>query len=222
MNKYLARPFRLYRRHGYFREYLQTCGEKKLPPKLHVGCGNRPIAGWCNVDVAHLTDQVHYLDALKRFPFEDESFQFVFSEHFIEHLRFEDGLKFFKETARILKRGGVIRTATPDLDFLCELRTLDSDAKKRYAEYISQNFAPHMPVSGATCANTTFYGWGHAFIWNASLMQEVLKPLGFGDFKAYKPGKSSVAEFKDLEQHGKSVPAEINDLETFVLEATKQ
>jgi SAM-dependent methyltransferase len=210
------------KRQGYFREYLDTCREKNLAPKLHVGCGDRPISGWCNIDVAHLTDQVQYVDALKRFPFEDASFQYVFSEHFIEHLPFNDGVKFFKETSRILKKGGVIRTATPDLDFLCELRTLDTDAKKRYAEYISKHFAPHQPVSGVACANTTFYGWGHAFIWNASFMQEVLRPMGFGDFKVYKPGKSTVAELKEIEQHGKSVPAEINELETFVLEATKQ
>lgn len=222
MNKYLARPYRLYRRHGYFRDYLKGCQDQKLASKLHVGCGDRPIAGWCNIDVAHLNDQVHYVDALKRFPFEDESFQYIFSEHFIEHLPFNDGVKFFRESARILKRGGVMRTATPDLDFLCELRTLDTDAKKRYAQYISKNFAPHQPVSGVTCANTTFYGWGHAFIYNAAFMQEVLKPLGFGDFKVHKPGQSGVAELKGIEQHGKSVPAEINDLETFVLEATKQ
>ena len=222
MNKYLARPYHLFRRSGYFQKYFDECRNKHSAPRLHVGCGNRPIPGWCNVDVAHLNESVQYVDALRRLPFEDETFQYVFSEHFIEHLPFADGLKFFKEAHRVLKRGGVLRTATPDLDFLCELKNLDSDSKRRYVEYIAKNFAPVQPKSYVTCTNTAFYGWGHRFIWNASLMEEVLTSMGFGNFRVLKPGKSDNPDLRDLEQHGQSVPSEINEMETFVLEATKQ
>jgi hypothetical protein len=135
---------------------------------------------------------------------------------------FADGVRFFKEAHRVLKRGGVLRTATPDFDFLADLKTLDTDAKKRYASYITEKFAPEQPLSGVTCANMAFYGWGHRFIWNASFMQEVLKELGFGGFSVWKPGKSSVEELRGIEQHGNSVPSEINDMETFVLEAIRQ
>lgn len=222
MNKYLARPFRLLRRAGYFRKYFEDCTSKGVAPRLHVGCGDRPIPGWCNVDVAKLNNEVQYVNALKRMPFESEAFQYVFSEHFIEHLPFADGVRFFREAHRVLKRGGVLRTATPDLDFLYELRNIDSDPKRRYVDYISKNFAPEQPKSYVTCANMAFYGWGHRFIWNAAFMEEVLKGMGFGEFRVLKPSQSDVPDLRNLEQHGKSVPAEINELETFVLEATKQ
>ncbi len=222
MNKYLARPYHLLRRGGYFQKYFDECQSKRRMPGLHVGCGNRPISGWCNVDVSHLNESVQYVDALKRLPFEDESFQYVFSEHFIEHLPFEDGIKFFKESCRVLRRGGVLRTATPDLDFLCDLKNLDSPLKRQYVEYVFNSFAPEKPKSYVTCTNTAFYGWGHRFIWNASFMEEVLKKMGFGNFRVFKPSKSDIPDLRGLEQHGKSVPPEINEMETFVLEAIKQ
>jgi SAM-dependent methyltransferase len=226
MNKYLARPFHLYRRTGYFQSYLAGCAASGAAPKLHVGCGDRPAAGWCNIDVAHIQGDVQYVDALKRLPFADETFQYVFSEHFIEHLSFDDGMKFFKEAHRALKRGGILRTATPDLNFLMELNSAsdsgNAEKYRRYIDYVSRNFAPRQPASPVTCANATFYGWGHRFIWNAAFMSEALKPLGFGDFRAYKPGQSDLPELRGIEQHGKSVPPEINEWETFVLEATKQ
>ena len=222
MNKYLARPYHLYRRHGYFRRYFADCATQGEAPRLHVGCGNRPIAGWCNVDVAHLSDQVQYADALNAMPFTPGSFQYVFTEHFIEHLPFEKGMQFFREAHRVLKRGGILRTATPDFDFLCDLRTLDTEPKRRYAEYVREKFTPAQPASAVACANLAFYGWGHAFIWSPSFMQEVLKPLGFGQFRVLKPGQSERAELRGIEQHGKSVPPDINELETFVLEAVKE
>ena len=222
MNKYLARPYHLLRREGHFRKYFDDCKSNQVLPKLHVGCGNRPIPGWCNVDVAHLNDVVQYVNALKRLPFDDEAFQYIFSEHFVEHLPFADAIKFFREAHRVLKRGGVLRTATPDFDFLCELKSSNSESNRRYIEYVSKNFAPSQPKSYVTCANMTFYGWGHRFIWNAPFMEEVLKDMGFGNFAVLKPSQSAVADLRNLEQHGKSVPSEINEMETFVLEATKQ
>jgi SAM-dependent methyltransferase len=222
MNKYLARPYHLFRRRKYFSGYLSGCATRGEAPRLHVGCGNRPIAGWCNIDVAHLNEHVQYADALNPMPFEPGTFRYVFSEHFIEHLTFADGVRFFREAARVLSPGGVLRTATPDFDFLCGLRELDTDAKRRYARYVHDSFAPEQPVSGAACANLAFRGWGHRYIWSPSVMEEVLKPLGFGDFRRLKPGQSDHAELIGIEQHGKSVPPDINEMETFVLEAVRR
>ncbi|MBY0471128.1 methyltransferase domain-containing protein [bacterium] len=221
MNKYLARPWHLARRQAGFRKYFAACQAQGSGPKLHVGCGNRPISGWCNIDVAHLTQDVQYVNALKRLPFEDGSFQFIFSEHFIEHLAFEEGLRFFKEAYRVLKTGGVLRTATPDLKFLSSLYSGDSDQKQRYIDYVFENFDGDKPQSPVASINRSFYGWGHRFIYDALFLEKVLAQLGFGNFRTFKPGQSDAPELRGLEQHGKSVPSDINDMETFVLEATK-
>lgn len=47
-------------------------------------------------------------------PFEDNSFTFIYSEHFFEHLTPGLARELLKECHRVLKVGGVIRTTVPD------------------------------------------------------------------------------------------------------------
>jgi predicted SAM-dependent methyltransferase len=49
-------------------------------------------------------------------PFQDNSFSYIFSEHFFEHLFLDEALALFKECYRVLGRNGVIRTCVPDAD----------------------------------------------------------------------------------------------------------
>lgn len=51
-----------------------------------------------------------------RLPFDDETFGFIFSEHFFHHLFLDDAVALFRECQRVLKTGGVIRTIVPDAD----------------------------------------------------------------------------------------------------------
>lgn len=202
------------------------CAAARLGPKLHVGCGNRPLPMWCNVDVAHLSDDVQYMDALEPMPFPDGTFEVVFSEHFIEHLPYEAGLQFFQEAFRVLKPKGILRTATPDLRFLAHLYMHDYSIfppadHQHYLEYTHEQFDRDKPRSPVTCVNRAFYGWGHAYLYDAAFLQLTLNRIGFTNFQVFKPGESHCEDLKNLEQHGKSVPPEINAMETFVLEATK-
>ena len=52
-------------------------------------------------------------DALR---FDDSSIDYIFSEHFFEHLFLDEALSLLKECCRILKPYGVIRTCVPDAD----------------------------------------------------------------------------------------------------------
>ena len=59
--------------------------------KLHLGCGKNMLPGWINTDFPPKKENILELDATKKFPFEDNSIDYVFSEHMIEHISFEDG-----------------------------------------------------------------------------------------------------------------------------------
>jgi SAM-dependent methyltransferase len=48
--------------------------------------------------------------------FEDASLHFVFSEHFFEHLFFDDALALLRECHRVLASNGVVRISVPDAD----------------------------------------------------------------------------------------------------------
>jgi len=51
-----------------------------------------------------------------RLPFDDNSINFIFSEHFFEHLFLDEALSLLLECHRILIPSGVIRTCVPDAD----------------------------------------------------------------------------------------------------------
>jgi predicted SAM-dependent methyltransferase len=51
-------------------------------------------------------------------PFESNSVDIVYNEYFIEHLFSEEGTRVLCEFFRCLKVGGVLRIATPDLDYI--------------------------------------------------------------------------------------------------------
>lgn len=51
-----------------------------------------------------------------RLPFDDDSIDFVFSEHFFEHLFLDESLALLRECYRVMKPFGVVRTCVPDAD----------------------------------------------------------------------------------------------------------
>ena len=62
-----------------------------------------------------------YLDATQTFPLPDCSFDYIFSEHMIEHVTYQNGKRMILECYRVLKPGGLLRISTPDLSFLVDL-----------------------------------------------------------------------------------------------------
>ncbi len=91
--------------------------------KLQVGCGIYRLEGWLNTDLVtnYRTGNPIYLDVGKPFPMPDSSFDYVYSEHTVEHLTYPQATNILKECFRIMKPGGIIRIATPNLQFLADL-----------------------------------------------------------------------------------------------------
>lgn len=54
-------------------------------------------------------------------PFEDQSVDFIYSSHFLEHLDKDEALSLLRESHRVLKTGGVIRVSVPDLSYAISL-----------------------------------------------------------------------------------------------------
>ncbi len=67
------------------------------PVKLHIACGRNYLDGWVNIDNNPKAQADIHLDITKEgLPFPDGSVDYIFNEHFIEHLSYEEGLFFFK------------------------------------------------------------------------------------------------------------------------------
>lgn len=84
--------------------------------KLHLGCGDKKLDGYVNVDVVGKPDKVWDLSVYP-WPFEDNSADEIFSEHFLEHVSDYD--QTILEMYRILKSNGILHFRVPHFRSAC-------------------------------------------------------------------------------------------------------
>lgn len=198
--------------------YLREKGLKKL----HLGCGTALLEGWLNSDYYPISPKVLSLDATKRFPLPSGQFDYVFSEHMIEHISYQGGRRMLNECHRVLKPGGKVRISTPDMRFLIDLYgTGKSAVQEGYIAWAVRTFVPDAPAYEDTFAINNFVrAWGHTFIYDEKTLRGSLENAGFGDITAWELNASSDPELANLEQEDR-LPSGFLRLETLTLEATK-
>src|SRR5687767_7791913 len=167
--------------------------------KLHVGCGGNFLDSWLNSDLVPDNEKIATLDASKPFPLPTATFDYVYSEHIIEHLSFAQQLNFLNESYRILKPGGKIRIATPDFDFLAQLAgSKKSEFETEYLKWNFQAFLKYIPSQLVDAANLDVYvinnyfrDWGHQLIHNKSTLTKLMEYCGFKNISNEGVGTSS-------------------------------
>lgn len=192
------------------------------PHGLTIGAGQAPIAGWLNTDTVPFTN-VWYLDASRRFPFDDGSLDYVYAEHVVEHIPIEDGLRTAGEFFRVLRSGGRLRLATPGLESLASLYEAPSTQKKRnFVEKYAQTFAPRrLGDDRAMVVNLSFRAHGHCFIYDKSSLGALLESAGFADVSFHEVSESNDPLLRGLETRAHGEFADLNAFETLVVEAVR-
>jgi len=200
------------------REYVKSHRIRKL----QIGCGGNILTDWLNTDL-NPSEEVVFLDARKPFSIDDSTFDYVFCEHLIEHLEYHHGIHFLAECFRILKPGGKIRIATPDLQFLIELYNPEkTELQKKYIIWAVDTFLFRIGIHADTFViNNLFRGFGHKFIYDFKTLKNVMNRVGFINVIRCNVGESADSNLKDIEYDGKGMPPEFYKLETIVVEAMK-
>jgi predicted SAM-dependent methyltransferase len=113
---------------------------------IEIGSGpKKGQNGWLTLDIISGCDL--QLNLLERFPFPDNSVDFIYSSHFLEHFQTSEIKSILIECYRILKSGGKIRTCVPDeLDQSFWIRYLpaaDINSKIDYINYIGHMNGEH-------------------------------------------------------------------------------
>lgn len=204
-----------------FDRYLAQDGVRKL----QIGAGPTQSPDWLTTDIGVTpSGQAVYLDAARPFPLPDASFDYVFSEHMIEHIPYAAACSMLRECLRILKPGGRIRIATPDLDRLLSLKGPEPSAlQMEYLRWITRVMLPGgTPVSPTFVINNQFYNYGHQFLFDEACLRGALSEAGFVDIRRMPVGESDDPHLVRVEQHGANIDNEaINAYETMVLEARR-
>jgi predicted SAM-dependent methyltransferase len=189
--------------------------------KLHVGCGYHLLPGWLNGDLWRCDPSVLWLDACARYPFPDASLDHVFSEHVIEHMPLDQGRAMLAECHRVLRPGGRIRIATPDLRFLWALHAPEkTELQRRYLAWSVEHLLKTDAATDAMVINNFFRDWGHCFIYDQETLTRALTAAGFVDVVACPLGESEEPHLRGLENEARMPPGFLR-LETLVLEARR-
>jgi SAM-dependent methyltransferase len=183
-------------------------------PKLQVGCGSNSLKGWLNADI--VSGDI-YMNATKRMPFCDRTFDFIFCEHFIEHISLGESFQFLQECFRILKINGVIRITTPDLEKLIEIY-FDTNKFASREDFIRIN-SDKVRISPCELFNR-YFGHDHKFIYNKEFIQSVLMKIGFVNSTFCSCNKSNHVELVNVEGHASEYEW-LNPAETLTIEAER-
>jgi predicted SAM-dependent methyltransferase len=166
------------------------------PMKLEIA-GNAPRAGWVVTNVGPTAR--NYLDACSRWPLEDGSCSFVFSDNMIEHVTLAMARTMLAETYRCLQPGGVTRIVTPDLRRHVELYLdgtgVDDPIGRRYA---AMGLTVEHPIDLIRIPIATF---GHhiGYLYDFETLDHELRKAGFSDVRQVELGISEHPELCELD-----------------------
>ena len=84
--------------------------------KLNLGCYDRKIHGFVNVDIRADVEPDVVDDAFKLFKFEENSVDLIYACHMLEHGDYRECEMALQRWHKVLKPGGLLRIAVPDME----------------------------------------------------------------------------------------------------------
>jgi SAM-dependent methyltransferase len=139
--------------------------------RLNWGCGQSPAPGWINSDLKEVPG-ILVADIREGLPLESDSIDYAVSIHALPELSYPEIVPALRELRRVLKPGGVLRLALPDLD-------KGVDAYRRGdSEYFAVPDDEMRSLGGKLVAQLVWYGYSRT-LFVSSFVEEVLGKSGF-------------------------------------------
>jgi SAM-dependent methyltransferase len=190
------------------------------PVRVNVGCGSSPTPGWINLDNSlsvHLSRFPLLLSVLRRcglanerqvafarvahsrgvrwanatsLPLAEGTVDVLYSSHMLEHLDCVRARAFLAEARRVLRPGGVLRLAVPDLWRMAEEYTLTHDADR----FLERMRLVEPRASLGTRLRLLLAGpRNHQWMYDARSLIALVTAVGFADAHACVPGETTIA-----------------------------
>jgi predicted SAM-dependent methyltransferase len=180
---------------------------KNKPLKLHLGCGTIYKDGWVNID-NNSDNNIKKLDLnwdlRYKLPFPDNSVDFIYNEHFLEHLTPNEGGKALRDFLRVLKWGGVMRIAMPSLEADVDAYNSEAVFIQRKKDLKSGGHDFDWCKTRAEYINTCFRAWGHKWNYDWEELERRLREVGATNIKQCELRKSDIPELVDVETREES------------------
>ncbi|MHB2167995.1 class I SAM-dependent methyltransferase [Alsobacter sp. R-9] len=138
--------------------------------KLYVGSRDYKPDGYLTVDIDPANAPDIVADIITLSPIQDVSCDEIVAGHVLEHIEWPDGFRAISQFARVLKIGGTLKIAVPDLSLLTRM--------------VAAGTTPFHAVGlifGVGGRHNAFEA--HRYGYTADMMVDILRLLGFGDFR---------------------------------------
>ncbi len=219
---------------------MKTATEKKI----NLGCGPKGHDDWINVDwgILAILHRFRALESLllklrlfpdgfnidwpnnlkvhnckKNVPFRSGTVDYVYSSHFLEHLKKFETEKVVSECYRVLKPGGVLRISVPDLELLATkyvqkdksyfsdledvIAPKNGESATLMGDILTSNFYPQHFKIKTTGLRTVMklFERPHSWMFDYESLKDLLSRNGFKNIekKAYKNGRVPNIDFLD-------------------------
>jgi SAM-dependent methyltransferase len=152
--------------------------------RLNWGCGRHPEDGWINSDVKDEPGVDVVCDIRNGLPLEDDRFDYVVSIHALPMISYPDLVPVLSELRRVIRPGGVLRLALPDLD----------KALRAYAigdrSYFAVPDEDEMSLGGKLIVQLLWYGYS-VTMFTEEFARDLLLRAGFATVHLCKLGTTS-------------------------------
>jgi predicted SAM-dependent methyltransferase len=153
-------------------DQASTVAQRDL--RLNLGSGERPLRGFVNVDTLAEAPGVDVVaDVTERLPFEDASAELIYAVHLLEHVATDRVPQVLTDWHRVLRSGGVLLIAVPDLDAIARV----------LIERSGWFTPPHNPWLGAIYGGQKDEWDFHKTGFTAPGLAHLLEDAGFGEVR---------------------------------------
>lgn len=135
---------------------------------------------------------VRFANAARRIPNADSSVDVVYSSHMIEHLDRSEASAFLLEVSRILRPGGIVRLAAPDLARLINDYLATGDADEFITSIHMAQARPTGVLSRVRCA--LIGPRNHLWMYDGRSLSNLMCEAGFASVTIMPPGKTNIMD----------------------------
>jgi predicted SAM-dependent methyltransferase len=137
--------------------------------KLHLGCGNKHIDGYVNIDIRYLpgVDEVNNVGKLRNY--KKESVDVIYASHVLEHFSRWEYMFVLHRWYELLKPNGILRLGVPDFNEIVNYYLKTKDLRG---------------ISGILYGGQDYSENNHYWVWDFETITKELKDIGFK--KVYK------------------------------------
>jgi SAM-dependent methyltransferase len=161
--------------------------------RLNWGCGDWIVPGWVNSDLKG-GDGVVACDIREGLPFQTDEFDYVVSIHSLPELSYEELVPAISELRRVVKPGGTLRLALPDLE-----KSVDA-YRRGDREYFLIADEDMRSLGGKLALHVVWYGYSRS-VFVAEFIEELLLKAGFTEIHhvGYRETRSAYQEIVSLD-----------------------